>query len=65
MSDTKVEKDYESASVSSTPNGGKVEFYDPSKESFWTRLGLSPESFKRAPGVTGYVQSPLRSCTLP
>ncbi|KAK0199697.1 APC amino acid permease [Desarmillaria ectypa] len=28
-------------------------FYDPSKESIWTRLGLSFESFKRAPGVTG------------
>lgn len=27
--------------------------YDPSKESIWTRLGLSPESFKRAPGGTG------------
>ncbi|KAF9269780.1 APC amino acid permease [Marasmius fiardii PR-910] len=30
-----------------------VEFYDPSKESIWTRLGLSFESFKRAPGGTG------------
>ncbi|PBK66045.1 amino-acid permease inda1 [Armillaria solidipes] len=28
-------------------------FYDPSQESIWTRLGLSFESFKRAPGVTG------------
>lgn len=28
-------------------------FYDPSQESIWTRLGLSLESFKRAPGVTG------------
>jgi len=28
-------------------------FYDPSKESIWTRLGLSLESYKRAPGVTG------------
>jgi hypothetical protein len=27
-------------------------FYDPSKESVWTRIGLSLESFKRAPGVT-------------
>ncbi|KAL1742743.1 amino acid permease/ SLC12A domain-containing protein [Schizophyllum fasciatum] len=26
--------------------------YDPSKESIWTRIGLSPESFKRAPGTT-------------
>ncbi|KAL1694063.1 amino acid permease-domain-containing protein [Schizophyllum commune] len=26
--------------------------YDPSQESIWTRVGLSPESFKRAPGTT-------------
>ena len=31
------------------------ELYDPSKESIWTRLGLTAESFKRAPGTTGYV----------
>jgi amino acid transporter len=31
----------------------KPTFYDPSKESIWTRLGLSLESFKRAPGTTG------------
>ncbi|KAL0069341.1 Amino-acid permease inda1 [Marasmius tenuissimus] len=30
-----------------------IDFYDPSKESVWTRIGLSPESFKRAPGGTG------------
>jgi len=28
------------------------DFYDPSKESAWTRAGLTFESFKRAPGVT-------------
>lgn len=28
------------------------DFYDPSKESKWTRLGVTPESFKRAPGAT-------------
>jgi len=39
---------------SSTP-----EFYDPSKESIWTRLGLTAESFKRAPGTTGYVHTYL------
>ncbi|KAL8283798.1 hypothetical protein RQP46_005230 [Phenoliferia psychrophenolica] len=27
--------------------------YDPSKESVWTRMGLSWESYKRAPGATG------------
>jgi amino acid transporter len=27
--------------------------YDPSKESVWTRLGVTFESFKRAPGTTG------------
>ncbi|KAL1413313.1 Amino acid permease [Vanrija albida] len=42
----------------STPASVKVkepsfsEWYDPSKESKWTRLGLTPESFKRAPGAT-------------
>ena len=30
-----------------------TEFYDPSKESIWTRAGLNFESYKRAPGVTG------------
>ena len=33
------------------------ELYDPSKESIWTRLGLTAESFKRAPGTTGYVHT--------
>ena len=33
------------------------EFYDPSKESIWTRLGLTAESFKRAPGTTGYAHT--------
>jgi hypothetical protein len=33
------------------------ELYDPSKESVWTRLGLTAESFKRAPGTTGYVHT--------
>ncbi|KAG6827898.1 hypothetical protein H0H92_010033 [Tricholoma furcatifolium] len=32
-----------------------VEFYDPSKESIWTRLGVTFESFKRAPGTTGGI----------
>ncbi|KAJ3565537.1 hypothetical protein NP233_g7567 [Leucocoprinus birnbaumii] len=46
------EKDHEASSVASDsqPN---VEFYDPSKESVWTRVGLTLESFKRAPGTTG------------
>lgn len=35
------------------------EFYDPSKESIWTRLGLTAESFKRAPGTTGYIHTHL------
>ncbi|KAF9473602.1 APC amino acid permease [Pholiota conissans] len=46
------EKDYDAYSVRSSPVR-KHEFYDPSKETIWTRLGLSPESFKRAPGATG------------
>jgi amino acid transporter len=52
--DSKHEKDVDSASVSSAPKT-RVEFYDPSKESVWTRVGLTFESFKRAPGTTGYV----------
>ena len=36
-------------------SGAIHELYDPSKESRWTRLGLTTESFKRAPGTTGYV----------
>lgn len=31
----------------------RTEFYDPSKESIWTRAGLNFESYKRAPGTTG------------
>ncbi|KAK7453999.1 Amino-acid permease inda1 [Stygiomarasmius scandens] len=30
-----------------------VDYYDPSKESIWTRLGVTVESFKRAPGIVG------------
>ncbi|KAH8833774.1 APC amino acid permease [Flagelloscypha sp. PMI_526] len=33
--------------------GNSIGLYDPSQESKWTRLGLSWESFKRAPGTTG------------
>jgi amino acid transporter len=53
------EKDVDTPSVNSlnTPAAPKYEFYDPSKESSWTRLGLSAESFKRAPGTTGCISS--------
>ncbi|KAJ3506100.1 hypothetical protein NLJ89_g7055 [Agrocybe chaxingu] len=50
--DSKHEKDVESESVRSA-SGPRYEFYDPSKESRLTRLGLTFESFKRAPGTTG------------
>lgn len=51
---THKEKEADSSSiVSNSP--ARIEFYDPSKESRWTRLGLNFESFKRAPGVTGFV----------
>ncbi|KAJ2917582.1 hypothetical protein MD484_g2837, partial [Candolleomyces efflorescens] len=50
--DPAKEKEVDSASVTSQPRAG-IEFYDPSKESRWTRLGLTLESFKRAPGTTG------------
>lgn len=32
---------------------GRDGFYDPKQETVWTRLGLTAESFKRAPGTTG------------
>ena len=35
--------------------GEEQVLYDPSKESLATRLGVNFESFKRAPGPTGYV----------
>ncbi|KAF8964469.1 APC amino acid permease [Flammula alnicola] len=50
--DSKLEKDVDTASVCSAPVA-KYEFYDPSKESIWTRMGLTVESFKPAPGTTG------------
>ncbi|KAF8992150.1 APC amino acid permease [Cyathus striatus] len=52
--DSKKEKEFDVASVSSGAGASpKAEFYDPSKESIWTRAGLNLESFKRAPGTTG------------
>jgi hypothetical protein len=39
---------------SSYVEDSEPKFYDPSKESIWTRLGVNAESFKRAPGTTGY-----------
>lgn len=50
----KPPKDISISSFNSNPPP-KYEFFDPSKESIWTRLGLTFESFKRAPGVTRYV----------
>ncbi|KAF5360268.1 hypothetical protein D9758_009116 [Tetrapyrgos nigripes] len=40
-------------STSPPPSGPAVQFYDPSQESIWTRLGLNFESFRRAPGIVG------------
>lgn len=48
----KRDEKFEVSSISSR-SASKVEFYDPSKESKWTRAGLTFESFKRAPGTTG------------
>jgi len=50
-------KEKTEGSVTSSPgsNVSPIEYYDPSKESVWTRLGLTFESFKRAPGIVGYV----------
>lgn len=48
----KREKDAVDVSSDSVSRVDKYEFYDPSKESIWTRLGVNWESFKRAPGTT-------------
>lgn len=45
--------DHEVASTGTPSIDGSSPFYDPSKESIWTRLGVNFESFKRAPGTTG------------
>lgn len=54
------DEQYEKAGLPPTAAGHVVttagvggELYDPYKESVWTRLGLTFESFKRAPGTTG------------
>ncbi|GAA5836294.1 hypothetical protein JCM3766R1_003482 [Sporobolomyces carnicolor] len=41
--------------VTTTTADEPSEFYDPSKESIWTRLGVNFESFKPAPGTTGGI----------
>jgi amino acid transporter len=51
MSEPKKQQIYEASNEGSI--GPNVEFYDPSQESIWTRLGVNFESFKRAPGTTG------------
>jgi hypothetical protein len=63
MSDIGSKEKAYTTDTSSVDGRAADTFYDPSKESIWTRLGLSPESFKRAPGVTGYVvlQQPFSS----
>ena len=47
------EKGHETSSIASGSQP-YAELYDPSKESVWTRVGVTWESFKRAPGTTGY-----------
>lgn len=55
---------YAGSSDSDLQKPHHTEFYDPSKETKWTRIGLSWESFKRAPGTTGCAPcSSLRSRT--
>jgi len=53
--DSNEKKAYnESTSIRSADSRNhRADFYDPSKESVWTRLGVNAESFKRAPGTTG------------
>ncbi|KAG8905466.1 hypothetical protein FRB99_008907 [Tulasnella sp. 403] len=51
MSDEKSSPSGKEISISeSVRSVSEFVWYDPSKESQWTRLGLSAESFKRAPG---------------
>jgi len=47
------EKDQTDSASFASGTQRHVQFYDPSKESVWTRVGLNFESFKRAPGTTG------------
>lgn len=54
MDDLNLKEKTLDESISSGPDKSHpVQFYDPSKESVWTRLGLTLESFKRAPGIVG------------
>lgn len=53
MSEGKKAADVASVNSVGAVAPAKIKFYDPSRESVWTRLGLNAESFKRAPGVTG------------
>ena len=47
--------DKETKSFSSDPPHDHITWYDPSKESAWTRAGLTFESFKPASGPVRYV----------
>ncbi|GJN89609.1 hypothetical protein Rhopal_002596-T1 [Rhodotorula paludigena] len=49
----KVDEVYVATQSASENRATVPEFYDPSKESVWTRMGVNLESFKRAPGATG------------
>ncbi|GJN89896.1 hypothetical protein Rhopal_002885-T1 [Rhodotorula paludigena] len=48
----KVDEVYVSTQAAQEP----APVYDPSQESIWTRLGLSLESYKRAPGATAGLE---------
>ncbi|GAA5953491.1 hypothetical protein JCM3765_005051 [Sporobolomyces pararoseus] len=50
----KNEGQYVTTTTADSPDN-RSEFYDPSKESIWTRLGVNFESFKPAPGSTGGI----------
>ena len=60
MSEEKIshngsDKDFNTAYTTNTRavDGRQTGLYDPSKEHWTTRAGLSLESYKRAPGTTG------------
>lgn len=55
MSSSDIEKDVikgDTGKVFVSSPVDTEDYYDPSKESVWTRAGLNFESFKRAPGST-------------
>ena len=62
---TASDKDVAPTYVNNNQHGEVEQLYDPSKESIWTRMGISFESYKRAPGATGSVLLARGACLAP